>query len=156
MDYDRETLINHKVVRICPGLRRFLHEVQNLAHVIVWSSMTLKNTKPIISLVFRSIIAYLALSCNELLNKRGKLVPKVGGGWRAEVSQSLEAQALGPRSTLPCLHPPNATAVRHGLGCSTNIHFIHSGLLRRLEFLLLLAQPSKHGSSSTTTPWRVT
>jgi hypothetical protein len=28
----------------------------------------------------------------------------------------------------------NATAVRHGLGCSMNKHSIHSGLLRRPEF----------------------
>ena len=28
----------------------------------------------------------------------------------------------------------NAIVVRHGLGCSTNIHFIHSGPLRRPEF----------------------
>ena len=27
----------------------------------------------------------------------------------------------------------NATAIRHSLGCSTNKHFIHSGLLRRLK-----------------------
>ena len=38
----------------------------------------------------------------------------------------------------------DATAVRHGLGCSTNILFIHSGLLRRLEFFFFLVVLPMH------------
>ena len=90
-DYDGEldTLINRKAVRARPGLRDFLREVLDLAHVIVWSSMVMENTKPIVDFHFRNLPSpCLILSqedCDELLDKKGLPVPKFGscgGGQR--------------------------------------------------------------------------
>ena len=39
----------------------------------------------------------------------------------------------------------NTSAVRHGLGCSTNIHFIHSGLHQRPKFFFFLFLLSYNG-----------
>jgi hypothetical protein len=61
MDYGGrfDTLINKKVVRARPGLRCFLREVLGLAHVIIWSSMLMDNTKAIVGFLFRE----LAMPC---------------------------------------------------------------------------------------------
>ena len=84
VDKDGDTLINHKVVRARPGLKRFLLDVQAVAHVIVWSSMVLSNTEPIVSFLFHGLDPpYLVLgqeSCDDLRDERGRPVDKVGGG----------------------------------------------------------------------------
>ena len=55
------TPINHNVLRVCPGLRRFLCKVQDSTHMIVWSSMILETTRSIISL-FRDLVPSHPLS----------------------------------------------------------------------------------------------
>ena len=68
------------------GLCRFLHEVHYLARAIVWSSMMLENTEPTVSFLFH-VLAPLCLIlgqkfCDELLDKRGASIMKVGWGGR--------------------------------------------------------------------------
>ena len=84
-DYDGEldTLINRKVFPARLSLQDFFREVLNFIHVVVWSSMVMENTKPIINFIFRDLpIPCLILSqeaYDELLGGRGLLVPKFGG-----------------------------------------------------------------------------
>ena len=86
MDYDGEldTLINHKAVRARPGLRAFLSEVLDLFHVIVWSSMVLDNTEPIVRFLFSGLPGPCMVlgqeACEELFDEKGVPVPKFGGG----------------------------------------------------------------------------
>lgn len=86
MDYGGlfDTLINKKVVRVRPGLRCFLREVLGLAHVIIWSSMLMDNTKAVVSFLFRELAMPCLLlgqeHCDDLYDRSGKIVPKVGGG----------------------------------------------------------------------------
>ena len=104
MDYDGETLINHKVLRVRPGLRRFLREVQDLAHVIVRSSMVLENTEPIVAFLFRGLSPPCLIlgqeSCNELLDEKGRLVPKIGGGGGQQFLKVLNSNLWVPVPTL--------------------------------------------------------
>ena len=84
-DYDGElnTLINRKVVRARLGVRDFLREVLDLAHVIVWSSMVMENTEPIVHFLFRDLPSPCLIlgqeECDELLDEKGLPVPKFGG-----------------------------------------------------------------------------
>jgi hypothetical protein len=86
MDYGGrfDTVINKKVVRVRPGLRCFLREVLGLAHVIIWSSMLMDNTKAVVSFLFRELAMPCLLlgqeHCDDLYDRSGKIVPKVGGG----------------------------------------------------------------------------
>ena len=85
MDYDGDydTLINRKAVRARPGLRAFLREVLDLAHVVVWSSMVSDNTEPIVRFLFSSLPGPCLVlgqeDCDELFDDKGALVPKFGG-----------------------------------------------------------------------------
>jgi hypothetical protein len=86
MDYDGEldTLINRKAVRARPGLRAFLREVLDLAHVVIWSSMVLDNTEPIVRFLFAGLpnpcLVLGQEACDELFDERGAPVPKFGEG----------------------------------------------------------------------------
>ncbi len=86
MDYDGhfDTFINKKAVRARPGLRPFLREVLDLAHVIIWSSMVMDNTKAIVSFLFRDLAMPCMIlgqeHCDELHDRSGRVVPKVAGG----------------------------------------------------------------------------
>jgi hypothetical protein len=79
-----------------PGLRRFVREVQDLAHVIVWSSMVLENTEPIVSFLFHGLeppcLVLGQESCDELLDDRGRPIPKVGGGGGQQFLKVLKSR----------------------------------------------------------------
>ena len=93
-DYDSEldTLINRKAVRARPGLRDFLREVLDLAHVIVWSFMVMENMQPIVDYLFRDLPSPCLVlgqeDCDELLDEKGLPIPKFGG--RGGGQQSLK------------------------------------------------------------------
>ena len=78
-----DTLINHKVVCSRPGLQDFFCEVLSFAHVIVWSSMVLENTEPIVNFLLRDLPSPCLVlgqeACDELLDEKGLLIPKFGG-----------------------------------------------------------------------------
>ena len=86
MDYDGvlDSLVNRKAVRARPGLRAFLREVLDLAHVVIWSSMVLDNTEPIVRFLFAGLPSPCLVlgqeACDELFDERGAPVPKFGGG----------------------------------------------------------------------------
>lgn len=87
-----------RLFEFVPVCGTFLCEVQDLVHVIIWSSMMLNNTNTIVLFLYCNHTLCLILgqeSCDELFNERGKLVPKVSGGGK---QQFLKVQALGPPS----------------------------------------------------------
>ena len=96
VDQDGDTLINHKIVRARPGLRRFLREVQDLAHIIVWSSMVLANTEPIVSFLFHGLAPPCLVlgqeSCDDLHDERGRPIDKVGGGGGQQFLKVLKSK----------------------------------------------------------------
>ena len=98
MDYGGEfdTLINRKAVRARPGLRAFLREVLDLAYVVVWSSMVLDNTEPIVRFLFRDLPSPCLVlgqeACDELFDDKGVPVPKFGGGGGQQFLKVLKSK----------------------------------------------------------------
>ena len=81
-DGELDTLINRKVIRARLDLRDFLHEVLDFAHILVWSSMVMKNTEPIIDFLFHDLPSPCLIlgqeTYDELLDEKGLPVPKFG------------------------------------------------------------------------------
>ena len=65
MDYGGQfdTFILKKVIRARPGLRCFLCEVLGFAHVVIWSSMLMNNTKAIVGFLFQELAMPCLLLC---------------------------------------------------------------------------------------------